>query len=60
MEQLIDFNGVKLVLTTGEHMDEVQNFLDEGDYFISVYPGRLKLIGGRPRGGKIVPLEVPI
>jgi hypothetical protein len=39
MEQLIEFNGVRLVLTTDQSTREVQNFLDEGEVFISVYPG---------------------
>jgi hypothetical protein len=38
MEQLIDFNGVKVLLTTGQTQWEVQNFWDEADVVFSVYP----------------------
>lgn len=44
MEKLIIFNGVKVVLTTGQSMSEVQNFLDEGQVFISVYAGSMKIL----------------
>jgi len=45
MEQLVEFNGVKILLTTGESLHEVQNFLDEDpDIILSVYPGRLRIL----------------
>jgi hypothetical protein len=44
MEQLIEFNGVRVVLTTGQSMREVQNFVDDGDVFISVYQGATRIL----------------
>jgi hypothetical protein len=44
MEQLIEFNGVRVVLTTASAMREVQNYLDEGDVFISVYQGATRIL----------------
>lgn len=44
MEQLIDFNGVKVLLTTGQSLHEVQNMLDEADVVISVYPGDIRML----------------
>ena len=44
MEQLILFNGVRVVLTTGQAMREVQNFVDEGDVFISVHQGDVRVL----------------
>ena len=38
MEQLIEFNGVKILLTTGQSEREVQNWWDIADVVISVYP----------------------
>lgn len=38
METLIEFNDVKVILTTGQTMQEVQSFTGVGDVFISVYP----------------------
>jgi hypothetical protein len=45
MEQLIVFNGVRVVLTMARGMHEVQNFLDVGEVFISVYRGYTRVIG---------------
>ena len=44
MEQLILFNNVRVVLTTAQSMREVQNFLDEGDVFITVYQGATRIL----------------
>ena len=47
MEQLIRFNGVMVLLTTGQSIGEVQSFLDRADVVISVYPkedGGVKII----------------
>ncbi len=44
MEQFIIFNGVKVLLTTGETLSEVQNLSEEADVIISVYPGRVQIL----------------
>lgn len=44
MEQLVIFNGVKVLLTTGQCFSEVQNFLDQADVVISVYPGQIAIL----------------
>jgi hypothetical protein len=41
---LILFNGVKILLTTGQSLSEVQNFLDQADVVISVYPGDVRIL----------------
>lgn len=46
MEQLILFNGVKVLLTTGQQLSEVQNFLEMADVVISVYPDNVKILRG--------------
>lgn len=38
MEQLIEFNGVRVLLTTAEYLREVQSFLDQADLVIAVLP----------------------
>ena len=49
-EALLTFNGVKILLTTGQRMSEVQNFLGERpDIVISVYPGDVRILQA---GGK--------
>lgn len=47
MEQLIEFNGVKILMTTGEQRSEVQNWFDEADIVIAVYPDRVRVIKRR-------------
>lgn len=37
-DELIHFNGVKVLLTTGREPREVQNYFDEADLVISIYP----------------------
>lgn len=45
MEQLIEFNGVKILLTTGQSLHEVQNlFNGEADLILSVYPEDLRVL----------------
>lgn len=44
MEQLIVFNGVRVVLTTGQSLSEVQSFLDGADVVISVYPRWVRVL----------------
>lgn len=44
MEQIFEFNGVKILLTTGERLSEVQNFADYADVIISVYQDRLQIL----------------
>lgn len=44
MEQLIEFNGVKVLLTTGQSLNEVQNMASEADVIISVYPGNVRVL----------------
>lgn len=44
METLLVFNGVRVLLTTGETLHEVQNCLYEADVVISIYPDRPPLI----------------
>lgn len=45
MEQLIVFNGVKILLTTGQTLSEIQNFLEfKPDIIISVYPGDVRVL----------------
>lgn len=44
MEELIEFNGVRVVLTTGQRLSEVQNFLAVADVVISVYPGKVCIL----------------
>jgi hypothetical protein len=46
MEQYIEFNGVRVVLTTGQTLDEVQSFTDVADVIISVYPGDTRVLRG--------------
>lgn len=41
MEQLIEFNGVKVLLTTGQTLQEVQSFLGQADVIFSVYPNHV-------------------
>lgn len=50
MEQFIEFNGVKILLTTGQDLSEVQSFLADADVVISVYPKSVKVLkaGDRP------------
>lgn len=48
MEQLIEFNGVKVLLTTGQKLSEVQNFLDVADAVISVYPSEVRILKQTP------------
>lgn len=48
MEQLIEFNGVRVLLTTGETIAEVQNFIDQADVIISVYPQHTRVIWAFP------------
>lgn len=49
MEQLIVFNGVYVLLTTGKTLSEVQNFLDLADAVISVYPKQVRVISPEAR-----------
>jgi len=44
VEQLIEFNGVKVLLTTGQSLNEVQNMASEADVIISVYPGNVRVL----------------
>ena len=53
MEQLIDFNGVKVLLTTGQSLSEVQNHLEEADLVISVYSHEVRILR-RKFAGRIV------
>ncbi len=46
MERWLEFNGVKVLLTTGEHESEVQSFFEEAYVVISVYPDRVKVLKG--------------
>ncbi len=46
MEQLVTFNNVRILFTTAEHLDSVQNFLAEADVVISVYPDAVKILRG--------------
>jgi hypothetical protein len=48
-EARILFNGVVVVLTTGEQMSEVQNYVDEADVIISVYPHGTKILKEKKR-----------
>lgn len=44
MEQLVVFNGVRVLLTTGRSMREVQSFADQADVVLSIYPEKLPLV----------------
>jgi hypothetical protein len=44
VEQLIDFNGVKVLLTTGQRLSEVQNYLAEADVVFSVYARNIRVL----------------
>ena len=44
MEQLIEFNGVKILLTTGQTAWEVQNWFDQADVVLSVYPDEVRIL----------------
>lgn len=44
MEQLITFNGVRILLTTGKTLSEVQNFIGEADVILSVYPDCVQVL----------------
>lgn len=45
MEQLIVFNGVKILLTTGQNLYEIQNFTEENlDVILSVNPEYFKVL----------------
>ena len=50
MDQLVEFNGVKVLLTTGQTLNEVQSFLDEADVVISVYSHELRVIRHKYHG----------
>lgn len=44
MEQLILFNGVKILLTTGQSEAEVQSHWDKANVVISVYQDDLRIL----------------
>lgn len=44
MEQLILFNGVRILLTTGQTVQEVQNYVDQADVILSVYPDKVMVL----------------
>lgn len=44
MEQLIEFNGLRVLLTTGQTLSEVQNFEHVADLIISVYPHAVSIL----------------
>lgn len=52
METLLEFNGVKILLTTGSDLSEVQSFLEQADVVISVYPDSVKILKEQTRAGK--------
>lgn len=47
MEQLINFNGVKVLLTTGETSSEVQSYFKEADLIVAVHPLRIDVLKAR-------------
>lgn len=53
MEQLIEFNGVTICLTTGSDMNQVQHWL-EADVILSVYPGEVQILKGPGLVGGLV------
>lgn len=44
MEQSITFNGVRILLTTGKSISEIQNFIGEADVILSVYPDCVQVL----------------
>lgn len=44
MEQFILFNGVRILLTTGKRLSEVQNFVNQADVILSVYPDEVMVL----------------
>lgn len=55
MEQFISFNGVQILLTTGESLHKVQSIADEADVILSVYPGRVRILKGEVIPPGLVP-----
>ena len=47
MEKLLIFNGLKILLTTGQCLSEVQSYLDhDPDIILSIYRGDVRIIKG--------------
>src|SRR3954467_11337837 len=46
-DRLIEFNGVKILLTTGHRLSQVQGHLAEAEVVVSVYAGDIRVLKSR-------------